>query len=95
MPTHTRTLHDGGRILTENGCSTAVAVSGHNADRTRLILIHAYDDPKDDDNLRVYCLPCADEHQRATSNDLDVLDAIGKGNEANGSTTSASPESPK
>jgi hypothetical protein len=33
---------------------------------TRVVTVHAHDDPTESDDLRVLCAPCADVHQRAS-----------------------------
>jgi hypothetical protein len=66
-PTHAREALSTGIGLAERGCSAPVADSGLNSESTRVVLMHSYDDPKDDANLRVFCEACAKEHDRAMS----------------------------
>lgn len=65
VPTHVREMLPEGVGFRERGCGAPTAACGPHADTTRVVLLHAYDNPKDDANLRVYCVPCADELERA------------------------------
>lgn len=67
VATHVREISTDGRSIKELGCKTRTAPDGPDAANTVIIVMHPYDDPMDDDNLRVYCQPCADFHERAVA----------------------------
>jgi hypothetical protein len=67
VPTHIREASSSGIGYVERGCGAPVTDSGLNSDNTRVVLMHSYDDPKDDANLRIYCEACGKEHDRAMS----------------------------
>lgn len=67
-PTHQREITPDYRVLTERGCTAQTATSGPGADMTRVVLFNPALDPLDDANLRVLCMPCAENHERAMAN---------------------------
>lgn len=66
-PTHLIVTKTPGVAFDVMRCTTAVAASmSPDAEFTRVILLHDYEDPTNSENLRVYCVPCAECFERAT-----------------------------